>query len=256
MSPMSTTRPFHHLLWPALALGLAFAPIACDGGKGGDAKKADATKTDAKKADAKKADAKAADAKQADAKKTKPPAPAPEAKLGEPAPDFELKDLDGNPHKLSDHKGKVVVLEWFNPGCPFVKHAHGEGPLKDMAKKAMADGVVWLSINSGGPGKQGHGVEANKAGAKEWAMENPILIDESGEVGRKYGATNTPHMFVVDKEGKLAYAGAVDNAPIGEVKTEGEAYTNYVEPVLAALKDGKPVEKPETRAWGCSVKYG
>ncbi|MCB9754868.1 MAG: redoxin domain-containing protein [Myxococcales bacterium] len=247
---MSTIRllPRSRALLCVMAFGLAVAPLACDGGKKAD------TKTDTKTAET-KTETKQAETKEADAKQAEAHAPAAEAKLGELAPEFELNDLDGKPHKLADYKGKVVVLEWFNPGCPFVKHAHGEGPLKDMAKKVVSDDVAWLSINSGAPGKQGHGVEANKAAAAEWAMENPILLDESGEVGHKYGATNTPHIFIVDKEGKLAYAGAPDNAPVGEVKNEGEAFTDYIGPVLAALKDGKPVEQPETRAWGCSVKY-
>lgn len=140
------------------------------------------------------------------------------AEIGQPAPDFELKDLEGNPVKLADYKGKTVVLEWFNPGCPFVKYAHGEGPLKSMAKDSMAKNgeLVWLAINSGAPGKQGTGLDTNKAAASEWAMEHPVLLDEDGKVGRAYGAKTTPHVFVVDKEGKLAYRGGVDDAPLGE----------------------------------------
>ena len=146
------------------------------------------------------------------------------------------------------------MLEWFNPGCPFVQYAHGEGPLKDQAKKTTADGVVWLSINSGGPGKQGHGVEANKEGASKWAMENPILIDESGAVGHLYGAEKTPHIFVIDGEGKLVYRGAIDNAPIGRVDGGGE-YVNYLDGVLAAMKAGAPIAEADRPAYGCSVKY-
>lgn len=176
------------------------------------------------------------------------------AAVGQAAPDFELKDTDGTAHKLSDHKGKLVVLEWFNPGCPFVKYAHGSGPLKDMAAKEMEQGVVWYSVNSGGPGKQGAGVEGSKEGAKTFGMTNPILIDEDGTVGRTYGAEKTPHVFLVDTKGTLVYAGAIDNAPMGEVDGGGAA-VNYLSEALAAVREGKPVATAETKSYGCSVKY-
>ncbi len=140
------------------------------------------------------------------------------AKIGEPAPAFSLPDLDGKTITLAELAGKTVVLEWFNPDCPFVKHAHGEGPLKTMAKDQTAKGVVWLAINSGAPGKQGTGAERNREAKTEWNLEHPILLDESGTVGHAYGATNTPHMFVIDPQGKLVYAGALDNAPLGSVE--------------------------------------
>lgn len=140
------------------------------------------------------------------------------AKIGEPAPAFTLTDLDGKQVTLAEFAGKTLVLEWFNPDCPFVKYAHGEGgPLRTMAKQ-RGDTVVWLAINSGAPGKQGAGVERNREAKTEYGIEHAILLDESGEVGRAYGATNTPHMFVIDPAGKLAYAGALDNAPMGEVR--------------------------------------
>ncbi len=178
------------------------------------------------------------------------------AKVGEAAPDFELKDLDGKTVKLSDYKGKVVVLEWFNPGCPFVKAAHKKGSLVDTAKKEMDKGVVWLSINSGAPGKQGHGVEANKTGVTEFGMTNPVLLDEDGKVGKAYGAKHTPHMFVIDKQGKLAYAGAIDNSPDGEGESPKDGkLINYVQEALTDIEAGKPVRTPSTEAYGCSVKY-
>ena len=140
------------------------------------------------------------------------------AKLGEAAPAFSLPDLEGKPIALADFAGKTVVLEWFNPDCPFVKYAHGEaGPLRSMAKQ-QGDAVVWLAINSGAPGKQGAGVERNREAKQEYAIEHAILLDESGAVGRSYGATNTPHLFVIDPAGKLVYAGALDNAPMGQIK--------------------------------------
>lgn len=139
------------------------------------------------------------------------------AKIGEPAPAFSLPDLDGKTVSLADFAGKTVVLEWFNPGCPFVKYAHGDGPLATMAAEQSKGGIVWLAINSGAPGKQGTGVERNREAAGEWKLEHPILLDEDGKVGHAYGATSTPHMFVIDGAGKLVYAGGLDNAPLGRV---------------------------------------
>ncbi|HSO33819.1 MAG TPA: thioredoxin family protein [Labilithrix sp.] len=186
-----------------------------------------------------------------------PAAAAEHAEVGKPAPDFALKDLDGKEVRLSSFKGKTVVLEWFNPGCPFVKAAHTKGSLKDAARRQAKNGVVWLAVNSGAPGKQGAGLEANREGAKTFAMENPILLDEAGTVGRTYGATNTPHVMVVDDKGTLVYRGAVDNSPDGEGESPtGGKLVSYVEAALADLGAGKPVATAETRAYGCSVKYG
>jgi len=190
--------------------------------------------------------------KPAPAEPTKPVVAA--AKIGEPAPDFTLNDLAGKPHKLSDYRGKTVVLEWFNPGCPFVKFAHGEGPLKDMAATYTEKGIVWLAINSGGPGKQGHGVEANREAKDTWKMGHPVLIDETGEIGHTYEAAKTPHVYVVNGEGILVYRGALDNAPIGEVDGGGEK-VNYLANALAELAEGKPVTKADVPPYGCSVKY-
>ena len=180
-------------------------------------------------------------------------APVASATVGKPAPDFTLTDLDGTAHSLSQYAGKTVVLEWFNPQCPFVKYAHGEGPLLDMAAKETAKDVVWLSINSGGPGRQGHGVEASRAGVAEFGMKNPVLLDEDGAVGHAYGAKKTPHMFVVSPNGTLAYAGGLDNAPMG-VPNEGER-VDYVGAALADVRAGNPASTAESAAYGCSVKY-
>jgi len=178
------------------------------------------------------------------------------ADVGKQAPDFALKDLDGKEVRLSSFKGKTVVLEWFNPGCPFVKAAHTRGSLKDAAKRQTKNGVVWLAINSGAPGKRGVGVEANREGAKTFAMDNPILLDEAGTVGKTYGATNTPHVMIVDGQGTLVYRGAVDNSPDGEGESPtGGKLVSYVDAALADLGAGKPVAKSETKAYGCSVKY-
>jgi peroxiredoxin len=180
-----------------------------------------------------------------------PAEPAP-ATLG-PAPDFSLPDLTGKEVSLSEHKGKTVVLEWFNPGCPFVKYAHADGPLKDQASRLMSDDVVWIAINSGAPGKQGAGVDTNNKAAKEWGMKHAVLIDESGDVGKAYGAKTTPHMYVVSPEGELVYRGALDNAPLGNA--DGEV-VNYVDAALEALANGQTPAVQEQKSYGCSVKYG
>ncbi len=178
------------------------------------------------------------------------------AQVGKPAPDFTLTDLDGKTVKLGELKGKTVVLEWFNPECPFVKASHGVGSLVDTAKRHTAKNVVWLAINSSAAGKQGSGADKNRAAAKTFGMEHPILLDETGKVGHSYGATNTPHLFVVDKTGALVYAGAIDNSPDGEKKSPtGGKLINYVDAALEDVAAGRPVKTPSTKAYGCSVKY-
>jgi peroxiredoxin len=179
------------------------------------------------------------------------------AEVGKPAPDFTLPDLKGHPTKLADYRGKIVVLEWFNPGCPFVNKTHTKGQLKGLAQKEMAKGVVWLGINSAAEGKQGYGVEANRAGVQKFGLTHPILLDESGKTGHAYGAARTPHLFVIDPTGVLAYAGAIDNSPDGEGEspTDGKL-VNYVEEALDAVRAGKAVRTPRTEAYGCGVKYG
>jgi peroxiredoxin len=177
--------------------------------------------------------------------------------VGEAAPDFTLKDLDGKEVSLASFKGKTVVLEWFNPGCPYVKKSHSVGSLVDTAQRHAANGVVWLAINSGAPGKQGHEVKLNADSAKTWKMAHPVLRDENGTVGKAYGATNTPHMFVIDHTGVVVYGGAIDNSPDGEKQspTDGKL-VNYVDEALSALAAGTPIRTHDTKAYGCSVKYG
>jgi peroxiredoxin len=171
------------------------------------------------------------------------------------APDFTLKDTEGKSHTLSEYTkaGKVVVLEWFNPDCPFVKKHHVNNKSMSATYQAAAkQGVVWLAINSGSPGKQGAGLERNVKAKTEYAISYPVLLDEAGTVGRAYGAKTTPHMFVIAKDGSVAYAGAIDNDPaagkLGDL--------NYVTAALDAISAGKPVENPRTKSYGCSVKYG
>jgi peroxiredoxin len=178
------------------------------------------------------------------------------AAVGLPAPDFTLTDLAGKSVSLHDYKGKRVVLEWFNPQCPFINLAHTKGSLKGMAARREAQGVVWLAINSGGEGKQGHGVDANVAGKAKFGLDHPILLDPTGAVGHAYGATNTPHMFVIDEAGTLAYKGAIDNSPDaeGESPTDGKL-VNYVDAALDALAAKRAVDVKETKAYGCGVKF-
>lgn len=167
------------------------------------------------------------------------------AELNKPAPDFTLTDLNGKTHRLSDYTKakKVVVLEWFNPGCPWVKRVHNKGAVIAIANKYKGKEVVWLAINSGAPGKQGHGKKTNQAAAKKWKIGYPILTDESGTVGRLYKARTTPHMFIVAPDGKLAYTGALDNR-----KEEG--HVNYVDQAVTALLASKAVPTPKTRPYG------
>ena len=177
--------------------------------------------------------------------------------VGSAAPDFSVPDSSGKTESLSQYKGKYVVLEWFNPQCPFVNKSHTKGSLKGTAARHLEEGIVWLAIDSAAPGKQGYEPTAIREGAARFAITHPILRDETGTVGRAYGATNTPHMFVVDKNGTLVYAGAVDNSPDAEGESpQGGKLVNYVDAALEDLAAGRPVRTPLTKAYGCSVKYG
>lgn len=173
------------------------------------------------------------------------------AKVGSAAPEFTLTDTEGKEHKLSQYAGKIVVLEWFNPDCPFVKKHHDKMTTMADLAKANSD-VVWLAINSGAAGKQGAGLERNTKAKTDWKMGYPVLLDETGTVGRMYGARTTPHMYVINKDGILAYEGAIDDN--NSVDTAGQ--TNYVAEAIKALKAGTPVATAETKPYGCSVKYG
>lgn len=185
------------------------------------------------------------------------PEPAQPAAIGAPAPDFSLPDLDGKTVRLADFKGKTVVLEWFNPDCPFVRASHTKGSLVTTADRHIAKGVVWLAINSGAPGKQGASRETNVEGRQRYSIKHPILFDAQGSVGKLYGAKRTPHLFVIAPDGKLVYRGAIDNSPDGEGESPtGGKLVNYVDEALTAVAAGKPVANAETEAYGCSVKYG
>jgi peroxiredoxin len=178
------------------------------------------------------------------------------ARINEPAPEFTLTDSNGNSHSLSDFRGKTVVLEWTNAECPFVVKHYKPGNMQRQQAEATANGVVWLTINSGAPGKQGHvdGAGANAVIEKTGGKQTAYLIDADGTVGRLYGARTTPHMFVIDGEGVLRYMGAIDSNPSGDPADIAGA-TQYVEVALAELAAGKPVSTPVTQPYGCSVKY-
>ena len=175
---------------------------------------------------------------------------------GEPAPDFTLKDSKGNPQKLSSYSGKFVVLEWLNPECPFVKKHYSAGNMQKLQKEYTAKGVVWLSIISSAPGKQGYrtGPQADADTKDKNASPTAVLLDPSGEVGQLYEAKTTPHMYVINPEGKLIYSGAIDSIRSANPEDCATA-TNYVRETLDAALSGKPVPTPETKSYGCSVKY-
>ena len=179
------------------------------------------------------------------------------AETGQPAPNFTLTGIDGQAHKLSDYKGKTVVLEWNNPDCPIVRKHYDSDNLPGLQRTATADGVVWLLINSGSQGQEG--ADYTGDALKTWlqshhAAPTVYLRDPDGKVGHLYAAKTTPHMFVITKEGVLVYAGAIDSIPSANMADIPKA-TNYVAAALAAVKAGKPVEKANTQAYGCSVKY-
>jgi peroxiredoxin len=180
------------------------------------------------------------------------------AEVGQPAPDFTLTDITGKVHHLSDYKGRIVVLEWVNPGCPIVQKHYNSHNMQDTQQVAAADGVAWLSINSAGyPGAQGN---LSDEQAAEWqkkmgATTTAYCRDQSGKVGHLYGATATPNMFVIKPDGVLAYKGAIDSIPSSDESDIPNA-KNYVKTALAAIKAGKPVEKPATQPYGCAIKYG
>lgn len=176
--------------------------------------------------------------------------------IGKPAPAFTLKDTSGKEVSLADFKGKTVVLEWVNHGCPFVVKHYGSGNMQGLQKEFTGKGVVWLSICSSAPGKQGH-MEPAAAAAKSAELQSAAtayLIDEDGAVGKLYNAKTTPEMFIINPEGNLVYMGAIDSKPSASQGDIADA-TNYVQVALTESLGGKPVATPSTKPYGCSVKY-
>jgi peroxiredoxin len=184
------------------------------------------------------------------------PAMAQSAGVGRSAPDFELLDTQGKRVKLSDFKGRHVVLEWTNPGCPFVVKHYGSHNMQGLQKEAAAKNVVWLSISSTAQGHADYlAPTALLAQYRQWgAVSSAMLMDDSGQVGRAYGARTTPHMYVIDPKGVLVYAGGIDDKRSSnpeDVKTA----KNYVRTALGEALAGKPVSTPSATPYGCSVKY-
>ncbi len=176
--------------------------------------------------------------------------------IGKPAPAFTAVDSIGKSHTLSDFKGKTVILEWTNDGCPYVKKHYGAGNMQKIQKDLTAEGAVWLSIISSAPGKQGHvdGKGANALTASSGAAPTAVLLDPTGKVGKLYEAQTTPHMYVIDGKGTLRYMGAIDDQPNTDTSKIASA-RNYVREAFAAVKAGKQVEATATDPYGCSVKY-
>ncbi len=171
------------------------------------------------------------------------------------APAFSLKDADGRTRTLGEFKGKVVVLEWINEGCPYVKK-HYQGNMQSTQQAARAAGAVWLTVCSSAPGKQGHvdGAGAKAFIAAKGASPTAFLLDPTGVAGKAYGARTTPHMYIVDGGGRLVYQGGIDNKPTSDVADIATA-TNYVKAALADLKAGRPVKTAFSQPYGCGVKY-
>ena len=178
------------------------------------------------------------------------------AKSGDAAPAFALKDSNGKEHSLAQYKGKTVVLEWLNHGCPYVVKHYSSGNMQKLQKQYTDKGVVWLSVISSAPGKQGasSSEEANKAIEEHKAAPTAVLFDSDGEVGKAYGAKTTPHMFVINPAGKLAYNGAIDDKPTTELEDVPTA-KNYVVAAIDETMAGKPVKMASSKPYGCSVKY-
>jgi peroxiredoxin len=174
--------------------------------------------------------------------------------VGLAAPDFTLSDMNGKSHKLSDLKGKTVVLMWWSPECPFVvKHFSDKShqTFNTLYTDYNTKNVVFLAINSANPAHSASGADLNKKMVKEWNFQWPVLNDSAGTVGNAYGAKNTPEMFIIDKNGVIAYHGAIDNDP----SPKGPGAVNYVRQALDQILAGESVSTAKTKAYGCSVKY-
>ncbi len=178
-----------------------------------------------------------------------------EVKTGLPAPDFTAKDIHGKTHRLSDYRGKIVVLEAYNLGCPFVANHYKSGSMQALQEAVTSKGGVWLVVNSTHPNHPDY--RTPEAARKEFTQQGmkatAWLHDQDGAVGKLFGMKTTPHMFVIDTKGVIAYQGAIDDRP----SASGDPRTaqNYVKLAVEALLAGKPVSNPETKSYGCSVKY-
>jgi glutathione peroxidase-family protein len=228
-------------LLAVVALVAAFAFDAPEAGS--NASSADAPSTKAPSTNA-------ASAKAPSAEDAAPP------EVGETAPDFTLKDTDGQTYTLSDLRGQHVVLEWLNFGCPYVGKYYDGGKMQELQKTYTDRGVTWLSVVSSAPGKQGYHPpeKMNALNEKKGGNQTAILMDPKGKVGKRYGAKTTPHMYVIDPEGTLVYKGGIDDRPTTD-PADLEGATNYVVNALEASMNGNEVETKTARPYGCSVKY-
>jgi peroxiredoxin len=178
------------------------------------------------------------------------------ARVGEPAPDFTATDSNGQVHKLSQYAGKFVVLEWHNRGCPYTQKHYDTGNMQRLQREWTARGVIWLTVISSAPGKQGYvtAAEENAFLKQVNAAPTAVLLDPTGALGHLYGAKTTPQMFIINPQGVLIYNGAIDDRPTTDVADIKNA-KNYVSAALTEALAGKPVSDPATRPYGCSVKY-
>lgn len=177
--------------------------------------------------------------------------------IGAPAPGFTGVDTAGNPVRLEDYRGKTVILEWTNHGCPYVAKQYGTGNMQALQHEATEAGHIWLSVISSAPGTQGHvqPAEADRLTVERDAAPTAVLLDPEGKIGRAYDARTTPHMYVIDDEGVLRYMGGIDDHTTA--RWDGlEGATNYVRAALDDLEAGQDVETPVARPYGCTVKYG
>jgi peroxiredoxin len=176
--------------------------------------------------------------------------------VGSAAPDFSLTDAKGKTHSLSQYKGKYVVLEWFNPECPFVKKHYGGGNMQKLQKEYSDKGVIWLTIDSNAPGTEGNITpeQALKITASWKTHETALLLDPEGKAGRAFGAKNTPQIVIINPEGKIVYQGAIDSKATPN-PADIPSSTNYVKAALDESLAGKSVSTPQTKPYGCSVKY-
>ena len=176
--------------------------------------------------------------------------------VGQAAPAFTAKDADGKTRSLSEFNGKTVVLEWTNDGCPYVQKHYESGAMQGLQKSAAKDGVVWLTLISSAPGKQGYleGAQARGWKATNGAGSTALLLDPTGQVGHAYDAKTTPHMYIVDKTGKLVYMGGIDDKPTADPASLKGA-NNYVSAALSDIKAGRAVSTPVSKPYGCTIKY-
>jgi hypothetical protein len=175
---------------------------------------------------------------------------------GAQAPAFSVQDASGATRTLAEFRGRTVILEWTNHGCPYVRKHYDSGNMQTLQREATADGIVWLQVISSAPGEQGHldGAGALARVRTDNAAPTATLLDPTGVMGRAYGARNTPHMFIVSPQGVLVYQGAIDDRPSARPSSL-EGANNYVRAALADLEAGRPVQVAETTPYGCSVKY-